>query len=62
VVLARHVRYGVALKRNRFPLWCVFYYTLGSVLFAGLLLESASRYLGGMRLRWKGRDYALPTK
>jgi hypothetical protein len=62
VVGIRHVRYLFALRRSRFPLWCAFYYSLGSVLFAALLLESASKYLSGEPLRWKGRDYAVPTK
>jgi len=53
----RHFRYFQALKRNRYPLVCLLYYTVGSVLFAMLMLASARKYLRGQPLRWKGRDY-----
>lgn len=58
----RHLRYAQALRRNHYPGWCLPYYTLGSVLFALLMLESASKYLRGERLKWKGREYAVPAK
>jgi len=53
----RHFRYFQALKRNRYPLVCLLYYTVGSVLFAMLMLASARKYLRGQPLRWKGREY-----
>ena len=62
VVAWRHFRYGQELSRNRYPWWCIFYFTAGSVLFAFLLLDSAGKYLSGDRVRWKGRSYAVPTK
>ncbi len=58
----RHYRYGKALQQNRYPMVCLLYYTLGSVLFAALMLYSARKYLRGEPLRWKGRQYAAPTK
>jgi len=62
VVGWRHFRYEQELSRNRYPWWCIFYFTAGSVLFAFLLLDSAGKYLSGDRVRWKGRSYAVPTK
>jgi len=58
----RHLRYAQALRQNRYPLRCISYYTLGSVLFAALLADSASRYLSGEPVRWKGRQYVVPVK
>lgn len=58
----RHLRYAQALRRHRYPLGCVLYYTLGSVLFAALMVDSATKYLSGEPLKWKGRDYAVPVK
>ncbi|MBI4467600.1 MAG: glycosyltransferase [Acidobacteria bacterium] len=58
----RHFRYGQALRRNRYPLACFPYYTLGSVLFAALMVNSASKYLRGEPVRWKGREYPVPLK
>jgi len=57
----RHLRYAQALRRNRYPLLCLPYYTLGSVLFAALMANSASKYLAGEKVRWKGRDYSVPV-
>ncbi|MBI2955972.1 MAG: glycosyltransferase [Acidobacteria bacterium] len=58
----RHLRYAQALRRNRYPAVCLLYYTLGSVLFAALMLGSAQMYLSGAPLKWKGRQYAVPVK
>lgn len=62
VIVWRHLRYAQALRRNCYPLWCVFYYTIGSVLFASLMVYSASRYLSGEPLKWKGRQYGVSLK
>jgi chlorobactene glucosyltransferase len=58
----RHLRYAQALRQNRYPLRCISYYTVGSVLFAALLADSASRYLSGEPVRWKGRQYEVAVK
>ncbi|MFQ5696613.1 MAG: glycosyltransferase, partial [Terriglobia bacterium] len=58
----RHLRYALALRRHRYPVGCAFYYTLGSVLFAALMVDSATKYLSGEPLKWKGREYAVPVK
>ena len=62
VVGWRHLRYAQALRRNRYPLSSLPYYTLGSVLFAALMAHSARKYLAGEPVRWKGRDYGAPAK
>ncbi len=62
VVVFRHARYAQALRRNGFPWWCFFYYTVGSILFALLLVSSAAKHLSGQPLKWKGRDYAVTVK
>lgn len=58
----RHVGYGLRLRRNHFPLSCIWYYVVGSVGFALLGAESLARYAGIRRVRWKGRDYTVSTK
>jgi glycosyltransferase involved in cell wall biosynthesis len=58
----RHLRYAQALRENRYPLGCIFYHTLGSFLFAALLVGSAAKYLSGEPLKWKGRQYVVPIK
>lgn len=62
IVAWRHLRYAQALRKNHYPLACLFYYTLGGLLFAGLMVDSSTKYLSGEPLKWKGRDYAVPTK
>ena len=62
VVVFRYARYAQALRRNRFPWWCIFYYTVGSILFALLLASSAAKHLSGQPLKWKGRDYAVTAE
>ncbi len=62
IAVFRHARYAQALRRNRFPWWCIFYYTVGSILFALLLASSAAKHLSGEPLKWKGRDYAVTAK
>ncbi len=62
VVVFRHARYAQALRRNGFPWWCLFYHTVGSILFALLLVSSAAKHLSGQPLKWKGRDYAVTAK
>lgn len=58
----RHLRYALALRRQGYPLSCLAYYSLGSVLFAALMVESSTKYLSGEPVKWKGRDYAVPAK
>jgi glycosyltransferase involved in cell wall biosynthesis len=62
VLAWRHLRYRQALARNRYPASCIFYYTVGSFLFAVLMAVSARKHLRGKPLRWKGREYVVPTK
>ncbi len=62
VTIFRHARYTQALRQNSFPWWCIFYYTVGSILFALLLASSAAKHLSGQPLKWKGRDYAVTAK
>lgn len=58
----RLARYRRELHRNQYPSGCIRYGMVGSVLFAALLLRSAWLYRSGSPLRWKGREYAVPTK
>ncbi|MFQ5696533.1 MAG: glycosyltransferase [Terriglobia bacterium] len=58
----RHLRYAFALRKNRYPLGCLLYYTVGSVLFAALMVDSSTKYLSGEPVKWKGRKYAVPPK
>lgn len=62
VLAWRHFRYLQALQRNQYPISCISYYTVGSLLFAALLLASARKHLRGEPLKWKGREYVAPTK
>ncbi|MGH9862475.1 MAG: glycosyltransferase [Candidatus Acidiferrales bacterium] len=62
VIFFRHFRYAQALRRNHYPLSSLLYYTAGSVLFAALIAASAGIYLSGEPVRWKGREYAAPTR
>lgn len=58
VLIARHAVYARALQRNRFPLSCISYYVVGSLLFACLLMASAVQHARG-EVEWKGRKYAV---
>lgn len=62
VLVWGHLRYAQTLGKNRYPLRCTFYYTPGRVLFAALLLDSASKHLRAKPLKWKGREYVVPIK
>jgi glycosyltransferase involved in cell wall biosynthesis len=52
-------RYWGDLRRNHYPLPCTYYYLLGSLLFAALMLNSARLYRRGASVRWKGREYPV---
>jgi glycosyltransferase involved in cell wall biosynthesis len=58
----RHLRYARALRRHQYPMLCLLYYTLGSVLFAALMTDSAMKYLSGEPVRWRGREYPVGVK
>ncbi|MEE9235221.1 MAG: glycosyltransferase family 2 protein [Candidatus Acidoferrales bacterium] len=58
----RHLRYALALRRNGYSLACLPYYTLGSLLFAALMVDSSTKYLSGEPVKWKGREYAASAK
>lgn len=49
-----HLRYGAALRRNRYSVWCIRYWLLGASLYGGALLASYWKHARG-RVVWKGR-------
>ncbi len=53
----RHLQYGTALARNRYPLTSLLYYEVGNVLVAVMMWNSARKYLRGEPVQWKGRQY-----
>jgi cellulose synthase/poly-beta-1,6-N-acetylglucosamine synthase-like glycosyltransferase len=53
---ARHARYGVALRRNRFALSLIQYYVPGVLLYSAALVASAWKNTRGAVV-WKGRQY-----
>lgn len=55
-------RYGRDLRRNHYPLLCIYYYLPGSLLFAALMLNSARLYRRGASVRWKGREYPVAAQ
>ncbi len=58
-VAGGHLRYGVALHRNRYSIWCIRYWLLGASLYGGVLVASYWKHARG-RVMWKGR--ACPTR
>ncbi len=58
----RHLQYASALLRNHYPLSSIFYYEIGNVLVAAMMLHSARKYLRGEPVVWKGRQYAAPAQ
>ncbi len=54
---ARHVYYGVRLKRQGESVLLAAYYWPGSVMFSALLLASLIKYLLHRPVAWKGRAY-----
>lgn len=58
ILVVRHLLYARALRANRFPLHSIWYYVVGSLLFAALMVHSAVKYTRG-RIEWKGRSYAV---
>jgi glycosyltransferase involved in cell wall biosynthesis len=55
----RVLRYRRDLRRNHYPLNCIYYYLPGSLLFTALMLSSARLYRHGASVRWKGREYPV---
>jgi glycosyltransferase involved in cell wall biosynthesis len=60
LLVGRHVGYALELRRNRFPLAGILYYSVGVLYFAVVLLASAWSYRRG-RVSWKGREYSTGT-
>jgi glycosyltransferase involved in cell wall biosynthesis len=54
----RHSLHWRRLRTNRYPISSIFYYELGSFLFAFLLLKSWLQYARGNGVEWKERTYS----
>jgi glycosyltransferase involved in cell wall biosynthesis len=61
LLLARQLRYGTELTRNRYPFRFIIYYVPAVLLYAGVLVASYRGYAKG-KLEWKGREVVVgPT-
>jgi hypothetical protein len=54
---ARHIWFGVRLRRAAARVRLAAYYLPGSLLFAAIALNSLLRHSAGLPLAWKGREY-----
>jgi glycosyltransferase involved in cell wall biosynthesis len=55
-----HLRYGIALYRNLFPISSVQYYVVGVCIYAAALVASWWKHTRGA-VAWKGREYRAKT-
>ncbi len=57
LIIWRHVLQWSRLRLNRYPTGSIFYYELGCLLLAALLLKSWLQYARGNGVEWKERTY-----
>ena len=60
LLAARHIRYGVSLHRNRYPISYIRYYAPGVCLYSAALIASWWKTTRGSVV-WKGRAYQART-
>jgi len=60
LLAGRHASYAALLRRNRFPVSGVIYYSVAMPLYCAVLMVSDLDYARG-KVRWKGREYPART-
>jgi len=60
-LVAHHLLYAVALRKNRYPLSRIIYYLPAALWYAAALLASAKHYSRGA-VTWKGREIPIGAR
>ncbi len=60
-LVAHHLLYAMALRRNRYPLSRIIYYLPASIWYAAALLASGRHYARGA-VTWKGREIPIGAR